>query len=137
MITNDEMQRMPWTNDLMTEDELQRWVADRKEAGRIIDIETCELGSWKAYDCDPYGVRDLPPEMRQVGTNRFVRSPASNGWINEGDLPAEKVRAMYDRIDREWEAYADAHPDDPLVRFSRLRVVIDTPIIDGTAEEPQ
>jgi hypothetical protein len=89
-MTDDEMQRMPWTRHLMKADELQRWVASRKEAGRVIDIETCELGRWRAHDCDVYGVRDLPPEMQQIGTNRYVRSPTSNGWINEGDLPVEK-----------------------------------------------
>jgi hypothetical protein len=136
-ITEDEIQRMPWTRHLMTEDELQRWVASRKEAGRIIDIETCELGKWYAYDCDVYGVRDLPPEMRQVGTNRYVRLPESNGWINEEDLPVEKFRAMYDRIHREFEAWACAHPNEPRARAyldlppAPRRAVTDAPVIDG------
>jgi hypothetical protein len=82
-MTDDEMQRMPWTRHLKKADELQRWFASRKEAGRVIDIETCELGRWGAYDCDVYGVRDLPPEMQQIGANRYVRSPTSDGWINE------------------------------------------------------
>jgi hypothetical protein len=49
----------------------------------------------------------LNEEMRQVGTNRFVRSAESRGWVHEGDLPLEKGRAMYDRIKREyaqWQA---------------------------------
>ena len=36
-----------------------------------------------------------------VGSNRYVRSPTSNGWINEEDLPVEKYCAMHDRIKRE------------------------------------
>jgi len=76
----------------------------RKEVGRKIDIETCELGQWPEYDCDVYGLLnaqgELPEEMQQVGTNRYVRSPDSNGWINEEDLPPEKVEAMYARIER-------------------------------------
>jgi hypothetical protein len=114
-MTDDEMQRMPWTRHLKKADELQRWFASRKEAGRVIDIETCELGRWGAYDCDVYGVRDLPPEMQQIGANRYVRSPTSDGWINEEDMPVEKVHAMYDRIHREFEAYCREHPDDPHV----------------------
>jgi hypothetical protein len=117
IMTDDEMQRMPWTRHLMKADELQRWVASRKEAGRVIDIETCELSRWGAYDCDMYRVRDLPPEMQQIGTNRYVRSPTSNGWINEEDLPVEKFRAMYDRIEREFEAYFREHPDDSRVQY--------------------
>jgi hypothetical protein len=115
IISEDALQRMPWTRHLMTKDEQQRWISSRKEAGRAIDIETCELGRWHQYDCDVYGVHDLPPEMQQIGTNRYVRSPTSNGWINEEDLPVEKVRAMYDRIKREFEAYCREHPNDPYV----------------------
>lgn len=89
----------------MTLDEFEQWVASRKEAGLAIDIGTCELGCWHAYDCDPYGLRtakgELPEEMQQIGTNRFVRSADSNGWVHESDLSVEKGSAMYDRIRRE------------------------------------
>ena len=106
---DDGINRMPWTHRQITIAEFEQWVASRKEAGRGIDIEICERAAWPAYDCDPYGLRerkgDLPEEMQQVGTNRFVRSPESSGWIWEGDLPVEKAKAMYDRIHREYEAY--------------------------------
>jgi hypothetical protein len=42
--------------------------------------------------------------MKQIGTNRWVRSRESCGWINEEDLPLEKVKAIYPRIEREREA---------------------------------
>src|SRR5882724_9797614 len=104
MITDEELQRMPWTRDAMTNEEIQSWLASRKEAGLAIDIETCELRHWKAPDADPYGVRsDLPPDIQRVVSNCFVRSPASNGWINEADLPMEKVWAMCARLDRNAE----------------------------------
>jgi hypothetical protein len=121
-ITEDEIQRMPWTRQLMTEEELQQWVASRKEAGLRIDIETCELARWPANDLDPYGVSHDPDLYVQIGTNRFVRSSTSNGWINEEDLPIEKARAMYDRIHREWEAWAEAHPHYPGVRHVRSQM---------------
>jgi hypothetical protein len=102
--SGDVLHAMPWTRDQMTPEEMQEWVASRKEAGRQIDIATCELGRWYAYDADPYGADpDLPEEMQQVGTNRFVRSPESRGWVCEDDLPLDKVEAMYDRIHREAE----------------------------------
>jgi hypothetical protein len=56
-ITKEEIQEMQ-------EDELQRWLASRKEAGRVIDIETCELDLRYVQTMDPYGVRDLPPQHR-------------------------------------------------------------------------
>jgi hypothetical protein len=61
----DEINRMPWTRSLMTDAELQAWVASRKEAGAAIDIETCEHARWR-YDLDPYEVNlgALRPQMR-------------------------------------------------------------------------
>jgi hypothetical protein len=111
-MTDEEMGRMPWTSDLMTSEEFRQWIASRKAAGREVDIETCELGRWYAYDADPYCCDDnttLNEEMRQVGTNRFVRTPESRGWVHEGDLPLASVEAMYQRITREYEAWKRLH----------------------------
>jgi hypothetical protein len=108
-IPGEIAERLPWTRDQITLAEFEAWIATREDAGRAIDIETCELGRWHALDVDPYGIREARGEepYEQIGTNRWVRSPASNGWIWEGNLPTEKARAMYDRIRREyalWEA---------------------------------
>ena len=101
----DDLHAMPWSRRMMTSDDLRQWLASREEAGRLIDIETCELGRWAALDADPYGIREtlgeLPEDMDQIGTNRFARSPYSGGWVWEGDLPEAKGKAMYDRIHRE------------------------------------
>jgi hypothetical protein len=112
-VTDEELHLMPWrgVEYMRSKEELETWLASRKVAGRAIDIETCELGYWKADDCDPYHVRALIEpdyEWQQIGTNRFVRSPESRGWVWEGDLPTEKARAMYARIQREWEAHEAA-----------------------------
>jgi hypothetical protein len=120
-----EIDRMPWTRDLMTSEEMQQWVASREEAGLKIDIETCELGCWYAYDCDPYGARpDLPEEMKQIGTNRFVRSAESRGWVCEDDLPLASVEAMYERIHREADTYESQATKGPArVMASQTRTV--------------
>jgi hypothetical protein len=93
---------MPWSSGELTLAEFEEWVASRKEAGRKIDTETCELGWWYADDVDPYGFLmakgELPEGFVQIGRNRFVRSADSAGWISEDDLPIEKVRAMYARL---------------------------------------
>ncbi len=116
---------LPWSCDEFTPEQLRDWLASCEAAGAAIDIETCELGRWYANDCDPYGIRELlgelPEEAYQIGTNRFVRSSQSRGWVHEGDLPADKGRAMYARIEREWQAYACAHPEDPRVRWMQGR----------------
>jgi hypothetical protein len=106
---NDREACLPWSRDKFDLEFLRQWLASRKVAGRAIDIETCELGRWKSNDCDPYGIREilgeLPEEAYQIGTNRFVRSSKSHGWICEDDLPPEKVTAMYERIKCEHAAW--------------------------------
>ena len=85
---NDAISRLPWTRGRFTKAEFQEWLASRKAAGAAIDIATCEVDRWHAYDLDPYGADpDLPEELQQIGTNRWVRSPESRGWVHEGDLP--------------------------------------------------
>lgn len=72
--------------------------------GRI-DIETCEIGSWYVQVLDPYGFRNaagtFPEEADCVGRDTFVCSADSDGWIWEGDLPAEKLGALRAGIKRE------------------------------------
>jgi hypothetical protein len=103
----DDLHAMPWSRHMMVSDDLRQWLASREEAGRMIDIETCEIGCWYANaNGDPYGIRDMLGEethLEKGYTDKFswVRSPESRGWVNEGDLPPAKARAMYDRIHRE------------------------------------
>jgi hypothetical protein len=84
----------------MTEDELRQWFESRKEAGRTINIDSCEIGHWYAYDADPYDANpDLPEEAKQIGSNCFVRGPKSRGWVHVGDLPpASGIRIYKERI---------------------------------------
>lgn len=102
----DPLQAMPWTRDLMTDEEMRAWRASRKEAGRVIDIETCEIDRWHANaNGDPYGIGEMLGEEDHLDkgyTDRFtfVRSPDSNGWVGEWDLSHEKGVALYDRIQR-------------------------------------
>jgi hypothetical protein len=100
--SGDPLQAMPWTSDQMTKEEFKQWVASRKEAGSAIDIATCEIGWWFAYDVDPYGFHDnLPEEWQTIGRNRFVRSPESRGWVHSSDLPEDKYKALELRIARQ------------------------------------
>lgn len=99
----DDLHAMPWSRHHVTCDELQQWLESREEAGRLIDIETCELGRWYADVSDPYGIREMLGEETCgcVGAFYFVRSPDSGGWVHADDLAAVRAKAMHDRIDRE------------------------------------
>ena len=102
--SGETMSIMPWSRDKLSDDELRQWLASRKEAGQVIDIENCELGWWYAETLDPYGIYKALGEFNEeyscVGRERFVRSPESNGWVSQGDLPADKAKAMFARLKR-------------------------------------
>jgi hypothetical protein len=85
----------------MKTDELKQWLAERKEAGKAIDVATCEITWTYGQILDPYGVREVAPEEYQVGRLVFVRSPESGGWVSSYDLPEESAIALHQRIDRE------------------------------------
>ena len=44
---------MPFTSAQVTREQFEAWLASRKEAGRVIDIDTCEILRRGAYDWDP------------------------------------------------------------------------------------
>ena len=57
-------------------------------------------------DLDPYGIGKLLGKNVDmcdglIGKTWFVRSAESRGWIWNGDLPENKCKAIYDRIERE------------------------------------
>jgi len=71
-----------------------KWLAIRKKAGRKIDPKTAEVMCIYADDQDPYDI-DPDPELCQVGRNYFVRSPGSDVWVWEGDLPIATRQALW------------------------------------------
>ena len=84
--------------DRMTKEE---FLANRKAAGRVIDVETCDIVEWWVPTMDPYGIKpDLPDEMHQIGRLTFVQSAESDGPVCQYDLPEDKRRALCARIER-------------------------------------
>lgn len=53
------------TNNTKTREAHDAYVANRKEAGRVIDIETCEMACWRTNYFDPHLTEpwDDPPLM--------------------------------------------------------------------------
>ena len=76
-------------------------LAERKKAGEAIDVETCEMDLREVTYYDWY---DSDPASVWKGTTceaRFVRSNATYGWVCMYDLPEEKQKALYTRMERE------------------------------------
>jgi hypothetical protein len=98
---------MPWTSDQFTDEECRQWMVSREEAGRKIDPETCEIARWYVNEDDPYGLwcrLDPDPDYElnsQIGKSRWVRSPDSDGWVNQQHLSHEQYLAIEKRIRRE------------------------------------
>jgi hypothetical protein len=84
------------TNEAMTNEAREAWLAIRREAGLKIDPETAEVLWIYAHTLDPYGIYpDLPPEDQQVGREYFARSPGSDVWVEFGDLPKATEDALW------------------------------------------
>jgi hypothetical protein len=118
------------TNNTKTREAHGAYRANRKAAGRVIDVETCKVIRCYCNYFDPYHTYpwdDDPPddEISQsqrgyVGKHWFVRSDESDGWIAANDLPEEKWQALERRIEHAtklwerkqklWEAACAAHP---------------------------
>jgi hypothetical protein len=101
-MTDDEIQEMPKTRNLMSKKEFAAWIAIRAEAGAKIDVEAAELGGWWAPEGDPYDLTNWGRKGSRLGLPQeyfFVRDPESRGWIWQGDLPDYKRAIMQARID--------------------------------------
>jgi hypothetical protein len=94
----------------MREDRIAReeFLANRKAAGRMIDVETCDIDEWYVDLADPYGI-SRPPAAECIGRVLFVASAESDGWVLLEDLPDDKRRALHARIER-----GDVKPKDDL-----------------------
>ena len=64
--------------------------ANRRAAGRLIDVETCEGVHDTIDESDPYGIELAPYGL--INYVLFVRNKDSDDWIWINDLPAEKIR---------------------------------------------
>lgn len=76
----------------------EEFLAGRKAAGHLIDVETCDIAKISVDVADPYGIYGGPTEC--IGRLLFVASVVSGGWILTEDLPDDRYRALEVRIDR-------------------------------------
>src|SRR5262249_30700496 len=78
----------------MTKAEIAEYVAQRKQAGLLIDPETAEVEWWRANEQDPYAIGEDPEEMGCSNKCHFVRAPGSDMWIYLGDLPEATIKVF-------------------------------------------
>jgi hypothetical protein len=108
-MTVDELNDLPRKAKLMETEEFASYIAARKEAGRLINIESAELKGWWCFEGDPYGLHSW--SSGEVSPHYFVRDAESRGWVWQNGLPEDKRAAVQARIDehnRRVEAfYAD------------------------------
>jgi hypothetical protein len=103
-------------------EEIERWLAIRKEEALKIDPETAEVDWSYEQTLDPYGVLDeweLPEEFHQVGREYFARAPGSDIWVEFGDLPRETRDKLWNRHRRKlaFPAGLEGLGDGPEIPF--------------------
>lgn len=85
----------------MSKQNIEEFLAIRKEAAQYIDPATAEVDWTYGQILDPYGVDpDLPDELQCVGRIYFARSPESPVWVCFYDLPEEVREALWERHSR-------------------------------------
>ncbi len=82
----------------LTDEDVAAFLAGRKEAGKLIDPENCEIFWTYAETFDAYGLFVVPPDMQQVGREYFARSLPDGEWVEYSDIPRETVAAIQRRI---------------------------------------
>jgi hypothetical protein len=76
--------------------DVQQFLAERQNAGLLIDPETAEVLWIYAETLDPYGIHpDLPVECHQIGREYFARTPGSKLWVHFDDLPEATGEALW------------------------------------------
>ena len=78
---------------------IKEFRARRREAGLKIDLETAENFPFWIEICDPYDIDVLLPRERKGCFKKtwFYRSPGSDIWVEEGDLPEATRRALEEK----------------------------------------
>jgi hypothetical protein len=99
-------------DDMTTE----QWLSIRREAAPHIDPETAEVYCEKGLVLDPYRV--LPDHEDCYGAvNCFVRSPGSDVWVWDGDLPEDVRKALWEHVEQYPERHKPERSTDGEIPF--------------------
>jgi hypothetical protein len=78
---------------------MKEFYENRRAAGLLIDINTCESYSELADYFDPYGVGLVSYDFTSTCT--FVSNKGSDDWVEVEDLPSEKQQELSRRNEQE------------------------------------
>jgi hypothetical protein len=78
----------------LTAAEAEAFLANRKEAGKAIDLENCEVFTSCVNILDPYGLFHVPEEWTNIGDVEFVRNRPDGVWVSRYELPEEIRKAV-------------------------------------------
>ena len=82
-----------------TKEEIEAWLAVRKEAAKVIDPATAKVCRVYGHVFDPYGIAWNDPHPHDwFGGNYFARAPGSNVWVSFSDLPKSVLAELWNRI---------------------------------------
>ena len=95
--------------------EVEQFLAARRQAGSLIDPATADVYWEWAQMLDPYGVLNLPDECQCVGRLYFAKSPDSDIWVSQHDLPRETWRVLKANLAEREEATNRKYPIDDWV----------------------
>jgi hypothetical protein len=102
----------PWT-----EDEIEAWLAVRKQEGLKIDPKTAEVLCEVGFFLNPYGVyRDLGEAEQFTGELYFARRPGGKIRVFFRDLPEATRGKLWQKIECELTDDDDAEADRSSVR---------------------
>jgi hypothetical protein len=97
---------------VMTENQIEEFLAARREEARLIDPATAETTWWWwGKILDPYGVFELSPEEDVIGRLYFARRSGGDVWVESRDLPEETREAIRNRGKGDWPPSFTRMPD--------------------------
>lgn len=79
----------------MTAAAVGAFIAERREAGKLIDVQNCMIAEWSVEALDPYGLLDVG-DWSCIGRTSFVRGLPDGDWVLFEDLPEATRKAFYE-----------------------------------------
>lgn len=83
----------------LTAADVESFRAERREAGKAIDLKNCTLIKYYTETLDPYELFETHDEWSCIGSERFVRNLPDGCWVWFGDLPEATLKELYAMIE--------------------------------------
>jgi hypothetical protein len=81
-----------------TEADVQAFLADRKEAAKLINPQNCDVVVIWGELLDVYGLYHVPDDSSCIEKDLFVRNLPDGSWVWFGDLPEEICNTLEEML---------------------------------------